>query len=69
MEIVSNHDGDTYRAVYTIRLEGIVYVLHTFQKKSRRGIATPQADLAVIKNRLRDARELHALRMAQEGKE
>ena len=42
VEIVDDHDGDTYRAVYTVRFEGVVFVLHAFQKKSKSGIATPK---------------------------
>ena len=44
VEIVDDHDGDTYRAVYTVRFAGFVYVLHAFQKKSKSGIATPKKD-------------------------
>ena len=47
--------GDTYRAIYSVRLPGIVYVLHVFQKKSKRGAATPKADIDLIRKRLRDA--------------
>jgi phage-related protein len=57
LEIVDDHDGDTYRAVYTVRFAGAVYVLHAFQKKSKRGIATPKAELDLIKQRLKRARE------------
>lgn len=57
MEIVSDFDGDTFRAVYTVRFAKAVYVLHAFQKKSRRGIATPRADLELIRRRLHQARE------------
>ena len=57
VEIVDDHDGDTYRAVYTVRFAGVVYVLHAFQKKSRSGIATPKRDLALIETRLRRAEE------------
>lgn len=55
-EIVSDHDGDTYRAMYSTRIGDSVYVLHAFQKKSKRGTATPQHELEVIENRLRAAR-------------
>jgi phage-related protein len=55
LEIVEDHDGDTYRAVYTVRLAGRVYVLHAFQKKSRHGISTPQAEIDRVKARLRKA--------------
>lgn len=55
LEIRDNFDGDTYRAVYTIRFEGVVYILHAFQKKSTSGIATPQRHIDLIRQRLRDA--------------
>jgi phage-related protein len=57
LEVVDDFDGDTYRAVYTVRFAGVVYVLHAFQKKSKRGIATPRQELALIEQRLRRARE------------
>ncbi len=57
LEIVDDFDRETYRAVYTVRFAGIVYVLHAFQKKSRRGIATPQQEITLIKARLQRARE------------
>ena len=60
LEIVEDHDGDTYRAVYTVKLAGIVYVLHAFQKKSKQGIATPKQDIDLIKERLKRAQEHHA---------
>jgi len=60
LEVVSDHRGDTFRAVYTVRLAGRVYVLHAFQKKSKTGIATPKAELALIQQRLKRALELHA---------
>jgi len=60
LEIVAPHDGDTYRAVYTVRFEGCLYVLHAFQKKSKRGIATPQRDIDLIRRRLTDAERLHS---------
>jgi len=57
LEIVDDFDGDTFRAVYTLRFAGAVYVLHAFQKKSKRGIATPKAELDLIEQRLLRARE------------
>jgi phage-related protein len=42
LEVIARHDGDTFRAVYTVRSGDVVYVLHVFQKKSKRGIATPK---------------------------
>lgn len=56
-EIVENHDGDTYRALYTVRFEGAVYVLHAFQKKSPSGIRTAAPDIALIRERLKRSRE------------
>lgn len=56
LEIVEIFDGDTYRAVYTVKFEGRVYVLHAFQKKSKRGIATPKQDIDLIEARLKRAR-------------
>ena len=57
LEVVDDYDGDTYRAVYTVRFSGVVYVLHAFQKKSKSGIATPRHVIALIEQRLRRARE------------
>lgn len=59
LEVVSGYQSDTYRAVYTVQLEERVYVLHAFQKKSKKGIATPKADMELIKRRLRQAEDLH----------
>jgi phage-related protein len=53
LEVVSDHRGGTFRAVYTVRLADRVYVLHAFQKKSKRGIATPQAEIDLIRRRLK----------------
>jgi phage-related protein len=57
LKIVDDFDGDTFRAVYAVRFARVVYVLHAFQKKSKRGIATPKADLDLIGQRLKRARE------------
>lgn len=59
LEIIENYDGDTYRAVYTVKLAGVVYVLHAFQKKSKHGISTPRHDLDLIRSRLETARRMH----------
>lgn len=53
LEVVDNFDGDTYRAVYTVKLEGVVYALHAFQKKSKTGKATDKTDLEMIERRLK----------------
>jgi phage-related protein len=55
LEVVEDWRGDAYRAVYTVRHAARVFVLHVFQKKSKRGIATPKADMDLIKERLRAA--------------
>ena len=64
LEVVKDHDGDTYRAIYTVRFANAVYVLHAFQKKSPRGIETRQSDIALVRERLkvaqRDYEEKHA---------
>ncbi|HEV2296286.1 MAG TPA: type II toxin-antitoxin system RelE/ParE family toxin [Tepidisphaeraceae bacterium] len=57
LEVVADAEGSTYRAVYTVRFRWAIYVLHVFQKKSRRGIATPQKEIETIKARLRLAAE------------
>ena len=59
LEIVEAFDGEAYRAVYTVRFAGRIYVLHVFQKKSTRGIKTPKAVLALIRQRLKRAEEMH----------
>jgi len=51
-ELVEDADGDTYRGVYVVRFEKVVYVLHCFQKKSKKGSATPKPDINVIRRRL-----------------
>ena len=61
MEVVSDHRGDTFRAVYTVKLAGRIYVLHAFQKKSKTGIATPKAEIDLVRQRLKRATELHAM--------
>ncbi len=59
LEIKDNYDGDTFRAVYTVRFAERLYVLHVFQKKSRQGIQTSNQDIALIRIRLKAAEELH----------
>ena len=55
LEVVARHDGDTFRAVYTVRFEAAVYVLHALQKKAKRGVATPKYELDLVRRRLRAA--------------
>src|SRR5216684_2624334 len=56
-EIVEDHRGDTYRAVYTVKFEKAAYVLHAFQKKSPKGIKTAQTDVELVSRRLKTASE------------
>jgi phage-related protein len=64
VEIVEDHMGDTYRAVYTVRLAGRIYVLHAFQKKSKSGIKTPQPEIELIRSRLKRAEQEHTTWLA-----
>lgn len=64
MEIVDLNDTNTYRAVYTAQFGEAIYVLHAFQKKSKRGIATPAREIDLIRRRLADAERLHRQRQA-----
>jgi phage-related protein len=67
LEVVSDHRSDTFRAVYTVKLAGSVYVLHAFQKKSKTGIAMPKAEMDLVRQRLKRAIELHTLQENQHG--
>lgn len=58
-EIVESFDGDAYRAIYTVRFEDAVYVLHAFQKKSPSGVRTAKADIDLVGSRMKRAREHH----------
>jgi phage-related protein len=60
LELIENAEGGTYRAVYTVRYVAAVYVLHVFQKKSKRGAATPKADLDLIEARLKRVAAIEA---------
>jgi phage-related protein len=57
LEVIKDFDGDTYRAVYTVRFAKMVYVLHCFQKKSKTGIATPKQEMDLINDRLKAAQQ------------
>jgi phage-related protein len=61
-EVVEDHDGDTFRAVYTVRFQEVVYVLHAFQKKSPKGIRTAQVDVDLVERRLKVAQQDHEAR-------
>ena len=65
LELIENDAGGTYRAVYTVRYATAVYVLHVFQKKSKRGRETPQADIELVKERLRRAEQLDTQKMKE----
>ena len=58
LEVVEDWDRSTYRAVYTVRFQRVVFVLHIFQKKSKRGAATPKADIDLIRERLKVAEQI-----------
>jgi len=62
LEVVAPHEGDAYRAVYTVKFTDAIYVLHAFQKKSKSGIATPKTEINLIRQRLADAERLRAKR-------
>ncbi len=68
LEVVENHDGDTYRAVYTVRFREVVYVLHAFQKKSPRGIRTARSDVEMVERRLRLAQQDYEVRYGKSKK-
>ncbi len=68
VELIEDHDGDTNRAVYTMRFESALYVLHAFKKKTKRGVATPQSDVELIRRRLRDAETYAANRSGKASK-
>jgi phage-related protein len=59
VELIEDHDGNTYRAVYTVRFGTKIYVLHAFQKKSKHGIATPKHEIELIRVRLKIAERMH----------
>jgi phage-related protein len=64
VEVVEDYDGDAYRMMYTVRFSDAVYVLHSFQKKSKRGIETPRREMQTVEARLKIAAELHQSRQA-----
>ena len=67
LEIRADHDGNAYRAAYTIRLGEFVYVLHVFQKKSKKGSKTPAGVMELIRKRLRIAEEHYEQWKGTEG--
>jgi phage-related protein len=69
LEIVEDSQTNTYRVVYTVKFSEVVYVLHAFQKKSKKGIATPKTDLDLIKKRLRSAEQDYKTRLPRRGRD
>jgi phage-related protein len=68
LEVVTNHDGSAFRSVYTIRFARAVYVLHAFQKKSRRSVVTPKHEIDVVVARLRSARAHYVAKCGEDLK-
>ena len=66
-EIVDDYEANTYRAVYTVRFELAVYVLHAFQKKSPKGIRTAKTDVELIHKRLQAAREHYRINFEEKA--
>lgn len=67
-ELVERHDGDAYRAVYTVRFSEVVYVLHAFQKKSPTGVRTAQGDVELVARRLKAAQRDYEERHGKQGR-
>jgi phage-related protein len=67
VEIVEDFRTDTYRAVYTTKFIGVIYVLHAFKKKAKKGTATPQHDIELIRRRLKLAEADYRLRMEKDN--
>lgn len=59
LELVANHDSDTYRVVYTVRFADAIIVIHAFQKKSKQGVKTPKQEIDLIHERLKRAEDLY----------
>lgn len=68
IELLDDDASGTYRAVYTVRMSQVVFVLHVFQKKSKHGIETPKQDMELIKNRLKLAQQIYKERYSHEKK-
>ena len=65
LEIVKDHAGDTFRAVYTVKFAMAIYVLHAFQKKSKSGIKTPTEDMELIRRRLKAAEDDYKIQLGK----
>jgi len=66
LELVEDHAGNAYRAVYTVSFAERVYVLHAFQKKSKKGMATPKSEIRLVEQRLRAAEEDYRQRQEEQ---
>lgn len=69
LEVIEDHHGDTYRAVYTVKLKNALFVLHDFKKKSKSGISTPKHEIDLIKDRLKRAEEDYTLKYGTKAKD
>jgi phage-related protein len=69
LEVIEDDSGSTYRAVYTVKFAGVVYVLHAFQKKSKAGVRTPAAEIEKVRTRLKEAEKHYAEWVEQEKQE
>jgi phage-related protein len=69
LEIVEDHRGDTYRAVYSVKFDQALYVLHAFQKKSPQGIKTAQTDVELVSRRLKSASQDYQARYGKRKKQ
>jgi len=65
LEVIEDYNTDTYRAVYTVRFADAIYVLHIFQKKSRKGVTTPRHEIELVKKRLDWAKKISAQMLAE----
>jgi phage-related protein len=68
MEIISDYDKNTFRVVYATKIGDVIYVLHSFQKKSKSGISIPKPDKELIEKRLKAARKLESANEKARGK-
>jgi len=68
VELVDDHQGDTFRTMYLARFEDAVYVLHCFKKKSKSGIATPQHQIDLVRTRLKSAEADHLARLKEQNR-
>lgn len=66
IELVEDHDGDTFRVIYTVRFPEAIYVLHAFKKKSKTGSKTPRSDIDLVRRRLKDAEEDYAAHLKRD---